>query len=126
MKYQLNGKTLTDHYQMNLAEIERKISGGDEFYMTITNKRTQLVTTYLYLSYSEDNVDMQYWGTLFMKQHTAAIVKCASSSPLHRCFHGFERYITPVMEGSPSVDSLPWYADKDGNLLRDLANGVHK
>lgn len=67
MKYQLNGKTLTDHYQMSLAEIERKVNGKDKFYMTATGKQTQLVITYLYLSYNEDNVDMQYRGTLFVK-----------------------------------------------------------
>jgi hypothetical protein len=67
MKYQLNGKTLTDHYQMSLAEIERKINGKEKFCMTATGKQTQLVITYLYLSYDEDYVDMQYQGTLFVK-----------------------------------------------------------
>lgn len=67
MKYQLNGKTLTDHYQMSLAEIERKVNGKDKFYMTATGKQTQLVITYLYLSYGEDFVDMQCQGTLFVK-----------------------------------------------------------
>lgn len=67
MKYQLNGKTLTDHYQMSLAVIERKVNGKDKFCMTATGKQTQLVITYLYLSYGEDFVDMQYRGTLFVK-----------------------------------------------------------
>lgn len=67
MKYQLNGKTLTDHYQMSLAEIERKVNGKDKFCMTATGKQTQLVITYLYLSYGEDFVDMQCQGTLFVK-----------------------------------------------------------
>lgn len=67
MKYQLNGKTLTDHYQMSLAEIERKVNGKDKFCITATGKQTQLVITYLYLSYGEDFVDMQYRGTLFVK-----------------------------------------------------------
>lgn len=67
MKYQLNGKTLTDHYQMSLAVIERKVNGKDKFCMTATGKQTQLVITYLYLSYGEDFVDMQCQGTLFVK-----------------------------------------------------------
>lgn len=67
MKYQLNGKTLTDHYQMSLAVIERKVNGKDKFCITATGKQTQLVITYLYLSYGEDFVDMQCQGTLFVK-----------------------------------------------------------
>lgn len=67
MKYQQNGKTLTDHYQMSLAEIERKVNAKEKFCMTATGKQTQLVITYLYLSYGEDLVDMQYRGTLFVK-----------------------------------------------------------
>ena len=67
MKYQLNGKTLTDHYQMSLAEIERKINGKEKFCITATGKQTKLVITYLYLSYGEDYFDMQYRGTLFVK-----------------------------------------------------------
>ena len=67
MKYQLNGKTLTDHYQMSLAEIERKVNGKEKFCMTATGKQTQFVFTYLYLSYNEDYVDIQYQGTLFVK-----------------------------------------------------------
>lgn len=67
MKYQLNGKTLTDHYQMSLAEIERKVNGKEKFCMTATGKQTQLVITYLYLSYGEDYVDMLCQGTLFVK-----------------------------------------------------------
>lgn len=67
MKYQLNGKTLTDHYQMSLTEIERKVNGKGKFCMTATGKQTQLVITYLYLSYGEDFVDMQWQGTVFVK-----------------------------------------------------------
>lgn len=67
MKYQQNGKTLTDHYQMSLAEIERKVNGKEKFCMTATGKQTQLVITYLYLSYGEDYVDMLCQGTLFVK-----------------------------------------------------------
>ena len=67
MKYQLNGKTFTDHYQMSLAEIERKVNGKEKFCMTATGKQTQFVFTYLYLSYDEDYVDIQYQGTLFVK-----------------------------------------------------------
>lgn len=67
MKYQLNGKTFTDHYQMSLAEIERKVNDKEKFCITATGKQTQLVITYLYLSYGEDFVDMQYRGTLFVK-----------------------------------------------------------
>ena len=67
MKYQQNGKTLTDHYQMSLAEIERKVNGKEKFCITATGKQTQLVITYLYLSYGEDFVDMQCQGTLFVK-----------------------------------------------------------
>lgn len=67
MKYQLNGKTLTDHYQMSLAEIERKVNGKEKFCITATGKQTQLVITYLYLLYGEDFINMQYRGTLFVK-----------------------------------------------------------
>lgn len=67
MKYQLNGKALTDHYQMSLAEIERKVNGKEKFCITATGKQTQLVITYLYLSYGEDFIDMQCQGTLFVK-----------------------------------------------------------
>jgi len=67
MKYQLNGKSLTDHYQMSLAEIERKVNGKEKFCITATGKQTQLVITYLYLLYGEDYVDMLCQGTLFVK-----------------------------------------------------------